>query len=100
MKRFLILALCLLLIISVIESKSGNSISISAGNSKLPALELTKDNVVQLFLPKLKQTYNSAYVTFLVGTVISFPYIMATNAIYYEELMHHCTILLFFCKCN
>ncbi len=29
-------------------------------------------------------------VTFLVGTVISFPYIMATNAIFYEELKHHC----------
>ncbi len=45
MKPYIILALCLLLIISIVGCKSDNSVSISAGNSTLPTLELTKDNI-------------------------------------------------------
>lgn len=45
MKRYLILALCLFIIFSVVGCQSDNSGSIPTDNSTLPAMELTEDNI-------------------------------------------------------
>ncbi len=44
MKHFIILALCLFLIVSIVGCNSYNSVSISNDDNTLPAIELTKDN--------------------------------------------------------